>query len=114
MDEGLKVSLEEAGGKPVLRAAGEVDVATAPKLRDSLAEIPQGTGVVIVDLSEVSFIDSSGLGVLVAAWKRFSDGHEGAELRLVVVRPGIERVLEVTGLASVFSIFPTLEDAVQG
>jgi anti-sigma B factor antagonist len=68
---------------------------------------------VIVDLSEVSFLDSTGLSVLVAGWKRFSGGDESAELRLVVVRPVIQRVLEVTGLSKVFPIFPTLEEALQ-
>jgi anti-sigma B factor antagonist len=112
MDDGLEVSLEHVGGKSVLRVVGEVDVSTASKLRDSLGEIPQGTGIVIVDLSEVTFLDSSGLGVLVAGWKRLSTGGEEADLRLVVVRPVIQRVLEVTGLVKVFSIFPTLEEAI--
>jgi anti-anti-sigma regulatory factor len=50
--------------------------------------------------------------VLVAGWKRLSTGGEEADLRLVVVRPVIQRVLEVTGLVKVFSIFPTLEEAI--
>jgi anti-sigma B factor antagonist len=114
MDEGLEVYLERNGPMSVVRAVGEIDIASAEKLRDCLAEIPQGTHAVIVDLSEVTFLDSTGLSVLVAGWKRFSDEDKPTELRLVVVRPVIERVLEVTGLAQVFPIFSTLEEAVQG
>jgi anti-sigma B factor antagonist len=114
MDEGLVVSLEQTSEISVVRAAGEIDIVTAPKLRDCLAEIPDGTRTVIVDLSDVSFLDSTGLSVLVAGWKRFSNDDEQAELRLVVVRPVIQRVLDVTGLSKVFSVFSTFEEAVQG
>jgi anti-sigma B factor antagonist len=116
MDERLEVQLEQVGGTSVVRASGEIDIATAPKLRDCLAEVAEGTRIVIVDLSAVTFLDSTALSVLVAGWKRFSSDDEGeeAELRLVVVRPVIQRVLDVTGLAKVFSIFSTLEQAIQG
>jgi anti-sigma B factor antagonist len=114
MDEGLVVKLEQQGEISVVRATGEIDIVTAPRFRECLAEIPVGTRVVIVDLSEVGFLDSTGLSVLVAGWKRFSNDDEQAELRLVVVRPVIERILEVTGLAKVFSVFPTFAAAVQG
>jgi anti-sigma B factor antagonist len=114
MDERLEVHREEVGGTSVLRAAGEIDIATAPRLRECLAEVPDGSRVVIVDLSEVTFLDSTGLSVLVGGWKRFSSEDKGAELRLVVVRPVIQRVLDVTGLAKVFSIFSTVEAALAG
>jgi anti-sigma B factor antagonist len=114
MDERLQVHLEKVAGTSVLRVAGEIDIATAPKLRGCLAEVPDGSRVVVVDLSEVTFLDSTGLSVLVGGWKRFSSDDVEAELRLVVVRPVILRVLDVTGLAKVFSTFSTLEAALEG
>jgi len=112
MDEGLQVHLELAGDVPVVRAVGEIDLATAPDLRDTLAEIPGDAGTEIVDLSEVTFIDSTGLSVLVATWKLFDESGAGG-FRLVVSRPAVRRVLDVTGLAQVFTVFPTLEEALQ-
>ncbi len=114
MDGGLEVYLEQSGGVPIVRVVGEIDLATAPQLGDQLAELPSDSGTVIVDLSEVTFLDSTGLSVLVANWKRFSNGEEKGDLRLVVNRPAIQRVLEVTGLAQVFGVFSSLEEAIQG
>ena len=99
MDQSLQVHVELSGGVPVVRVAGEVDMATAPQLRERLEEMPEGTGTLVVDLTDVSFLDSTGLSVLVAAWKRLSGGDQATEgqagdLRLVVVRPTIQKVLE--------------------
>jgi anti-sigma B factor antagonist len=114
VDDGLRVHLERSGDVPVVRVVGEIDLATAPHLRDRLTELPHDSGTVIVDLSEVTFLDSTGLSVLVASWKRLSNGEDKGDLRLVVNRPAIERILEVTGLAQVFGVFSTLELAIQG
>jgi len=114
MDERLELHLQHVGETPVLHAAGEIDVVTAPMLRARLAEVPEETRVVVVDLSEVSFLDSTALSVLVGGWKRFSSEADDAELRLVVTRPMIQRVLDITGLAKVFSIYQTLEAALNG
>jgi anti-sigma B factor antagonist len=69
---------------------------------------------VIIDMSEVTFLDSTGLSVLVATWKRFSEADERGSFRLVVNRPAVQRVLDVTGLAKVFGVFATLEQAKAG
>jgi anti-sigma B factor antagonist len=110
MDELFQVTVGEDAGARVVTAVGEVDVSTAPELRERLHEIPEGS-TVVVDLSGVTFLDSTGLGVLVAALKRVREGEGEGDLRLVVSRPQVTKVLEVTGLASVFSIFPTLDAA---
>jgi anti-sigma B factor antagonist len=112
MDAGLQVHLEKSDDVPVVRVVGEIDLATAPDLRDKLAEIPSDVGTVIVDLSEVTFLDSTGLSVLVATWKRFDESGGGA-FRLVVNQPAVQRVLDVTGLVQVFAVFPTLKEALQ-
>jgi anti-sigma B factor antagonist len=111
-DGEFQVTVSEQSGTPVLEARGEIDVASAPEFHASLADvIGQEPDIVIVDMSEVSFIDSTGLGVLVAAEKQMRDG--GHELRLVVTRPQITRLLELTGLDKVFTVVSSTSDAVR-
>ena len=110
MDELFQVKVREQAGASVVSAEGEVDVSPAPALRQRLYELPESAKVV-VDLSEVTFLDSTGLGVLVAALKRVRESDAGGDLRLVVTRPQVSKVLEVTGLSTVFSVFPSLDEA---
>jgi anti-sigma B factor antagonist len=99
-------------GVPVLLVRGEIDVASAPEFHASLSDlIGQGPEIIIVDMSEVSFIDSTGLGVLVGAEKQMRDA--GQALRLVVTQPQIIRLLELTGLDQVFTILSNGNDAVK-
>jgi anti-sigma B factor antagonist len=114
MDKGIQVFFDVFEAVPVVRVIGEIDLATAPELGARLSEIPTGSSTVIIDMSEVSFLDSTGLSVLVTSWKRFCERDENASFRLVVTRPAINRVLEVTGLAHVFGVFATLEEAAKG
>ena len=105
----FEVTVSENPGVPVLAVRGEIDVASAPEFHASLSDlIGQGSEIVMVDLSEVSFIDSSGLGALVGAEKEMRGA--GHELRLVVTQPQIMRLLELTGLDQVF----TVRDATTG
>ena len=99
-------------GVPVLRVRGEIDVASAPEFHASVSDlIGREPEIVIVDLGEVSFIDSTGLGVLVGAQKQLRDA--GGDLRLVVTQPQITRLLELTGLDEVFTILSDANDAVR-
>jgi anti-sigma B factor antagonist len=111
MDELFQVALEQLEGVPVLRAVGEIDVSTAPALREQLFALPESDPRVIVDLSEVTFLDSTGLGVLISAHKRLRDAPSHGEVALVVTRPQITKVLEVTGLTLVFPLFASLSEA---
>lgn len=111
MGAALQVRMEHSEGTPVVLVAGEIDMSTAPDLRGRLEEIPPGAASVVVDLSEVTFLDSTGLSVLIGTWKRLSNGDHEADLRLVVDGATIRRVLDVTGLSGVFSVFPSLEEA---
>lgn len=110
MEELFQVNVREQGGATVVRAVGEVDVSTAPALRQKLYDVPE-QATVIVDLSDVTFLDSTGLGVLVAALKRVREGGAGGDLRLVVTRPQVSKVLEVTGLSTVFSVSASVDEA---
>jgi anti-sigma B factor antagonist len=99
-------------GVPVLSVQGEVDVSTAPELRERLLALAdKGTTVAVVDLSEVSFVDSTALGVLVSGVKRLRNA--GGDLRLVVTQPRISKVFEITGLTDVFKIYGSADEAVR-
>ena len=111
MDEVFDLSEDGADRYRVVNVTGEVDVATAPKLRESLdAAIGRGTPLLVVDLSAVTFIDSTGLGVLIGASRQVDDA--GASLRLVVSEPRIIKLFEITGLLDLFTIVPSLEQAI--
>ena len=90
------------GGPAVLNVAGEVDLLTAGLLRTRLEEASQHSVRVVVDLSEVTFIDSSGLNVLVEAYLRAGQLPEAFVLRSPT--PTVARVLSITGLADVLTI----------
>jgi anti-sigma B factor antagonist len=112
-DVNFDVSEIDRNGTPVLEVRGEVDVSTAPELREKLLALAeQGRTVAVVDLSDVSFVDSTALGVLVSGVKRLRSA--GGDLRLVVTQPRISKVFEITGLTDVFRIYPSAEEAVRG
>jgi anti-sigma B factor antagonist len=108
MDLGFEV--DQRGRYTVLAVRGEVDVYTAPRLRERLIElVSQGSHQVVVDLEGVDFLDSTGLGVLVGGLKRLRS-HDG-DMILVCTQPRILKVFEITGLTKVFSIHDTVESA---
>ena len=92
--------------------AGDLDVATAPILREQLlALVAEGAQRLIVDLRRVTFIESVALGVIIGARRRLGSADKGL---CVVVDPSqttIRKVFSVTGLDDVFPIHPTLEAA---
>ncbi|MBA2279876.1 MAG: STAS domain-containing protein [Acidimicrobiia bacterium] len=98
-------------GVPVAVVSGEVDFGTAPRLRDAVVKVAtDGARLAVVDLSEVQFLDSTGLGVLVACLKRFRS--LGGDLRLVVTSDRVRNVFEITGLTTAFGIHETVAAAV--
>ena len=95
-------------GVVVLAVAGEVDLHVAPSLRERLHKAVDAAGrAVILDLSEVTFVDSMTLSVIVGAGKRARARQ--SEVRLVVPRPEIRRVFEITLLDRVFPLDSTRE-----
>lgn len=107
------VSETELDGTVVLRVEGEVDVSTAPELRERLLSVAdRGYTLAVVDLSEVTFVDSTALGVLVSGVKRLRG--VGGDLRLVVTQARISKIFEITGLTDVFPLYASTEEAVQG
>lgn len=111
MDLGLDVT--HRNGWAILAVSGEVDVATAPRLRERLIGlVGDGHHHVVVDLEGVDFLDSTGLGVLVGALKRVRT-HDG-ELALVCTQPRVLKVFEITGLTKVFPMHQSVDEAVAG
>ncbi|GIL35253.1 STAS domain-containing protein [Phycicoccus sp. DTK01] len=106
----LSVTTSHHDDVSVVTVEGEVDVYTAAQLRQTLdQEIADGHTRLVVDLDAVSFLDSTGLGVLVGRLKtvRNSSGW----LRIVCTSDRILRVFRITGLDKVFGIHGTLDDA---
>jgi anti-sigma B factor antagonist len=95
------------GGDTLVRAAGELDVHTCPEFQRVLSTVQDNrSGGLIIDLSEVTFIDSTALGVLVMLQRGLS-----RPLDVVVTRQHLRRVLVITGLDSVFAVHRTVDEA---
>jgi anti-sigma B factor antagonist len=92
--------VDTSGETAVLRISGEVDISTAPQLRERLRQLDSRS--VVVDLSAMTFIDSTGLGVLVGAFKRLREG--GGDLVLRAPTRSTRKVLELTGLSQVVTV----------
>jgi anti-anti-sigma factor len=110
-DEAEQLSqVSEVSGVPVVRGAVEVDATNADDLRAAIVSaIGIGTERLIVDLGETEFCDSTGLNVLVRAHKRLEDA--GGELLLVAREPTLLRIFKVTGMDTMFHLYPSLDEA---
>lgn len=106
----LEITTERDSDVCLLTLSGEVDVYAAPRLKEELVSaIEDGCVNVIVDLERVSFIDSSGLGVLVSALRRARE-RDGT-VRIVCTRENVLKILRITGLDKVFPIFADASEA---
>ncbi|HLL64704.1 MAG TPA: STAS domain-containing protein [Micromonosporaceae bacterium] len=108
----LSMSTRVLGDHTVLEVGGEVDVYTAPRLRERLVElVEQGARHVVVDLSRVEFLDSTGLGVLVGALKRLRAA--GGTLGLVCAHERLLKIFRITALDRVFALYDTVDAATE-
>lgn len=106
----LTIDRADHDDETVMSVGGEIDVYTAPLVRERLdAVIADGRVDLVVDLSQVRFLDSTGLGVLVGRLKLTRS--RGGSLRLVAIEEKVLKVFGITGLDKVFEIYPTLEEA---
>lgn len=100
-------------GTVVVTVYGDLDLHSADQLGDLLVGVvDRGTSLVVVDLSDVEFVDSQGLGALMRGTRRFGAGKD--RFRLVVPAPEIRRVFEITALDRVFPLDATREQALAG
>jgi anti-sigma B factor antagonist len=107
----LLTGIPTEGGHTVLAMSGEVDVYTAPALRAQLADLLNlGRRQLVIDLTEVEFLDSTWLGILIAGLKKSRE--QGGRLSLVCSRASLLKLFAVTGLDQVFVIHRTVPDAV--
>ena len=107
----LKLGHHAQDGIEVIDVQGEIDMYTAPRLRELLIDlVSKGSYQLVVNLDEVGFLDSTGLGVLVGGLRRVR-AHDGS-LDLVCTQQRILKILKITGLTEVFGIYETVDQAI--
>jgi anti-sigma B factor antagonist len=108
----LVVTTSVAGNKSIAAVSGEIDVYTAPELREKLVGlVDSGATDIVVDMAEVGFCDSTGLGALVAALNYARD--RDAVLSLAAAQERVLKVLRITGLDQVFTVYPSVAAATE-
>jgi anti-sigma B factor antagonist len=111
MSEALIIEVGREQGYAIVTVAGEIDIATVTRLRECLFERAASGVPLVVDLGQVSFIDSVGLAVLVGTANRAA-AHDGS-LQVVCAQPRIRQLLRLTGLDRRIPLAPSLEEALQ-
>jgi len=111
MDEALTVKVRHEQGCAIVTAAGEIDISTVTLLRDCLFEVAASGAPLVVDLEQVSFIDSVGLATLVGAAKR-AEAH-GGSLQVACALPKIRQLVRLTGLDCRIPLARTLDEALE-
>jgi anti-sigma B factor antagonist len=107
----LKLGHHAKDDVEVIDVQGEIDMYTAPRLRELLIDlVSQGSYQLVVNLDKVGFLDSAGLGVLVGGLKRVR-AHDGS-LDLVCTQQRILKILKIAGLTEVFDIYQTVDQAI--
>ena len=100
----LRVTSRSQGDRTVMSVRGEIDLYTAPRLHRELVTALAGSGPVrlVVDMSGVEFCDSTGMNVLLAAHRRARE--HGGDLELASPRAAVRKILQVTGLETIFTV----------
>jgi anti-sigma B factor antagonist len=107
----LKLGHHAQDGIEVIDVRGEIDMYTAPRLRELLIDlVSEGSYQLVVNLDKVGFLDSTGLGVLVGGLRRVR-AHDGS-LDLVCTQQRILETFRITGLTEVFGIYETVDQAI--
>jgi anti-sigma B factor antagonist len=100
-----------ADGCTVVTAAGDIDISTSPVLRSTLVEATAGNPeAVVVDFTDVAFVDSTALGVLVGAFTTLR--NNGGRFAIVNDHEAVLKVLRITALHDVLGVHPTLDEAI--
>jgi anti-sigma B factor antagonist len=109
----LDVETGSIDGAALLTLRGEIDVYTAPRLRQAIIDLVDGGATrIVVDMEKVDFLDSTGLGVLVGGLKRVK--MKDGSLAIVTTQDKILKIFDITGLNKVFAIHPSVEAAAAG
>ncbi|HEV2262359.1 MAG TPA: STAS domain-containing protein [Candidatus Rubrimentiphilum sp.] len=108
----VEIKPEHHGDAIVYRLSGTLDFETAPSLRAALLEAAdEGKHDIVVDLAQLHFLDSSGLGALIGAHKRAHE-HSG-KLRIIITDGPIARLLTITGLMDVLNVYASVSAALE-
>lgn len=108
----LSLSTHTRGEHTVVEVGGEIDVYTAPRLREQLVELSNdGCHRLVIDMEGVDFLDSTGLGVLVGGLKRVRS-YDGS-MAIVCNRERLLKIFRITGLNKVFPIHASVEAALE-
>lgn len=111
--KGLTYTIEDEGGNQIVRMVGDLNMFSAPELRTTLVKKHESGGRrYIFDLTDLTFVDSSGIGILVS-FVSMTKKTEGAKVILCGLNPQIRNIFEVTRLLSVFTVVEGLEEARQ-
>ncbi len=106
----LSLETRHENGHTIIEVGGEVDVYTAPKLRDRISElVADGNYNILIDMENVEFLDSTGLGVLVGGLKKLR-AHDGS-MQLICTQERLLKIFRITQLAKVFAIHASQADA---
>ena len=106
----IDLKTDDNGETMIFRLRGSLDLATSPTVRAALTDATQKSKQdVIVDLTQLEFLDSTGLGALIGAHRRAVEN--GGTFRLVIHDGPIARLLNITGLIRVLEVYHSLEDA---
>jgi anti-sigma B factor antagonist len=106
----LDITVHGDGTERTIHLEGTCDLASAPKLRETLSELrPPDVLHIVVDASGLEFIDSTGLGLLLGSLRRLKEA--GGSLKIAGAQGAVLRVLEITDLDKVIQLFPDLDSA---
>lgn len=106
----IETSLRQRDGIPVLDVAGEIDIYTTPQFKEAVtAAINENKPAIIINMTRLTYMDSSGFGTLLSATKRLRP-VDGA-LYLTGCNESILRMLQITRLNTIFGVYPTEDDA---
>ncbi|HET9075802.1 MAG TPA: STAS domain-containing protein [Acidimicrobiales bacterium] len=110
MAEDVDFQSEDLGSYTVVRAIGYLDFSTSPRLREKLHQVIEtAPRVILLDLGQIEFLDSSALGVILNAWKQMQ--ADDATLALLSPQPRITKIFEITALNLSIRIFSSLDEA---
>ncbi len=109
----MKIAVEQAEGYGVLRPEGRLNMVAAPRLRSAIDRmLEDGSTRLVLDLADVSFMDSSGLGAVITGLKRARQA--GGDLRLAAAGEQVQTVMRLTNLDRVLRPHATVQDAANG
>jgi anti-anti-sigma factor len=105
--EGIRFEITRNPDCAVVAVTGELDISSAPALRDAINEVAGSARSLVVDLDAVGFMDSSGLNTLIAAVRQFEPGL----LCVVAAQANIRRIFSITGTDKVIPVFDSVDTA---